>query len=114
MQGQALFNDGQANSMAKIVATQLATSGGNATFNQPDINSVNGFNPISSNLDIGLVLRRIRLLIRMELGQGRQHLLQLEFPGSSVTCPKDVTTPPIPAPYNTADLQEHIQELKLN
>lgn len=104
MQGQALFNDGQANSMAKIVATQLATSGGNATFNQPDINSVNGFNPISSNLDIGLVLGRLVLFDPDGTGPRTAAPTPAKFPGSSVTCPKDVTTPPIPAPYNTADL----------
>lgn len=103
MQGQALFNDGQANSMAKIVATQLATSGGNATFNQPDINSVNGFNPISSNLGIGLVLGRLVLFDPDGTGPRTPAPTPAKFPGSSVTCPKAVTTPALPAPYNTAD-----------
>jgi hypothetical protein len=103
MQGQALFNDGQANSMAKIVSTQLATSGGIATFNQPDINSVNGFNPISSNLGIGLVLGRLVLFDPDGTGTRTPAPTPAKFPGSSVTCPSSVTTPAIPAPYNTAD-----------
>ena len=35
MQGGALFNDGQNNSLAAIINTQLACAGGTATFNQP-------------------------------------------------------------------------------
>lgn len=42
-QAGALFNDAQNNSLAKILATQFSCVGGGA-FNQPDINSVNGFN----------------------------------------------------------------------
>lgn len=42
-QAGALFNDGQANSLGKILATQFACVGGGA-FNQPDIGSENGFN----------------------------------------------------------------------
>ena len=61
MQAQALFNESQANSLPRIMAKQFETVGGPATFNQPDINSVNGFNPISSNLGIGLVLGRLIL-----------------------------------------------------
>src|SRR6188768_273880 len=48
-QAGALFNAGQANSLPKILATQMQCVGGSATFNQPDINSVNGFNVQSSN-----------------------------------------------------------------
>lgn len=42
-QAGALFDEGQENSLAKILATQFACVGGGA-FNQPDINSENGFN----------------------------------------------------------------------
>lgn len=42
-QAGALFNEGQANSLAKILATQFSCVGGGA-FNQPDIGSENGFN----------------------------------------------------------------------
>ncbi len=42
-QAGALFNDGQNNSLGKILATQFACVGG-GTFNQPSINSQNGYN----------------------------------------------------------------------
>lgn len=42
-QAGALFNEGQANSLGKILANQFSCAGGGA-FNQPDINSENGFN----------------------------------------------------------------------
>lgn len=103
MQGQALFNDGQANSLARIMATQLAFAGGNATFNQPDINSVNGFNPISSNVGAGVILGRLVLFDPDGTGPRTAAPTPAKFPGSSVTCPSAVTTPALPAPYNTSD-----------
>lgn len=103
MQGQALFNVGQSNSLAKIMATQLAYAGGSSTFNQPDIGSVNGFNPISSNLGIGLILGRLVLFDPDGAGPRSAAPAPAKFPGSSVTCPTSVTTPALPAPYNTAD-----------
>jgi hypothetical protein len=103
MQGQALFNDGQANSLAKIMATQLSYAGGNATFNQPDINSVNGFNPISSNVGAGVILGRLVLFDPDGTGPRTAAPAPAKFPGSSVTCPAAVTTPALPAPYNTSD-----------
>jgi len=103
MQGQALFNDGQANSLAKIVATQLGYAGGSTTFNQPDINSVNGFNPISSNVGAGVILGRLILFDPDGTGPRSAGPSPAKFPGSSVTCPTPVTTPALPAPYNTAD-----------
>lgn len=42
-QAGALFNEGQTNSLGKILATQFTCVGG-GDFNQPDINSENGFN----------------------------------------------------------------------
>jgi hypothetical protein len=42
-QAGALFNEGQENSLAKILSTQFACVGGGA-FNQPAIRSVNGYN----------------------------------------------------------------------
>jgi hypothetical protein len=42
-QAGALYNEGQNNSLAKILATQFQCVGGGA-FNQPSINSENGFN----------------------------------------------------------------------
>ena len=64
-QAGALFNEGQANSLGKILATQFACVGGGA-FNQPDINSENGFNifvtpnPIINGTSI-VTLGRFRL-----------------------------------------------------
>ena len=103
MQAQALFNESQANSLPRIMAKQFETVGGPATFNQPDINSVNGFNPISSNLGIGLVLGRLILFDPDGSGPRSAAPTPAKFPGSAVTCPSAVTTPALPAPYNTAD-----------
>lgn len=44
VQGGALFNDGQANSLPAIINKQLACAGGTATFNQPNINATLGWN----------------------------------------------------------------------
>lgn len=107
MQGQALFNDGQANSLAKIMATQFAFAGGSATFNQPDINSVNGFNPISSNIGAGVILGRLVLFDPDgTTGPRTAAPYPAKFPGApAVTCPSAVSaTPALPAPYNTSDL----------
>ncbi len=41
----ALYNDGQANSIPAVMAEQFTAAGGGA-FNQPDINSENGFNTV--------------------------------------------------------------------
>jgi hypothetical protein len=43
-QSGALFNEGQTNSLPAILNKQFACVGGSATFNQPGINSENGFN----------------------------------------------------------------------
>ena len=40
----ALYNLGQENSIPALIATQLEAAGAPQTFNQPDINSVRGFN----------------------------------------------------------------------
>lgn len=45
-QSNALFNRGQQQSLPAILNKQFAVSGGVATFNQPNINSVNGFSGI--------------------------------------------------------------------
>jgi hypothetical protein len=105
MQGQALFNDGQANSLAKIMATQFGYAGGNATFNQPDIGSVNGFNPILSNPGAGLILGRLVLFDPDGTGPRSAAPFAAKFPGSpATTCPSaGPATPALPAPYNTAD-----------
>jgi len=114
MQGQALFNDGQANSLAKIMATQLAYAGGSATFNQPDINSVNGFNPINSNVGAGVILGRLVLFDPDGTGPRTAAPSPAKFPGSNVTCPSAVTTPALPAPYNTSDFPTAYGGVKAN
>ena len=49
----ALYTNGQAHSFANMLGTQFQISGvGGTTFNQPDINSVNGYSGIGSNNSI--------------------------------------------------------------
>lgn len=96
-QAGALFTEGQNNSLPKILSTQFANVGG-GSFNQPDINSVNGY---SSNP--GVVLGRFVLFDPDGSGPRTPAPYPAGFPGSHVTCPSDVVTPALPAPYNTAD-----------
>src|SRR5258708_5112762 len=99
-QAGALFTEGQNNSLPKIMATQFATVGG-GSFNQPDIGSVNGF---SSEPVSGYYLGRYILFDPDgSAGPRTPAPYPAHFPGSSVTCPSAVVTPPLPAPYNTAD-----------
>lgn len=86
-QAGALYDAGQNNSMAKMIAQQLNCAGGNATFNQPDINSFNGFNIQLSNPGQGIILGRMVL-----------------FDDGSGAVPAPAGAPGVPAPYNTADL----------
>jgi len=57
----ALYNDGQQNSVGALIATQLQFAGAPAAFNQPDINSENGFNTSVANPVNGTVLGRFKL-----------------------------------------------------
>ena len=112
LQAGALFNDGQSKSVAKIMATQFATVGGGA-FNQPDINSVNGFNASSSNPGAGVIRGRLVLFdpdgpvdpdgagCQVSRSPAPRAAGSLQ---STATCPSTVVTPAMPAPYNTADL----------
>ncbi|HEY3405439.1 MAG TPA: hypothetical protein VGK59_18780 [Ohtaekwangia sp.] len=102
-QAAALFNDGQASSLAEMLATQFECVGGSTTFNQPSINSVNGYNPLSSVPGV-ITLGRNILFDPDGSGPRTAAPYPAGFPGSAVTCPSAVTTPPLPAPYNTADL----------
>lgn len=109
-QASALFNEGQANSLPKILSTQFATVGG-GPFNQPDINSVNGF---SSNP--GIVLGRLILFdpdgptvfdskgVPIS-GTRTAAPFPSGYPGAPApTCPSaGSATPALKAPYNTAD-----------
>lgn len=102
-QAGALFNAGQANSLPKIIAKQLECVGGPVTFNQPDINSVNGYN-IQSSIPGVITLGRLVLFDPDgTTGVRTPAPYPAGFPGSSVTCPSPVTTPALPAPYNVAD-----------
>jgi hypothetical protein len=82
-QAGALFNEGQANSLPKILAKQFACAGGSATFNQPDVNSVNGcYNYPACTLG--------RLILYDPDGTG------------PVTASPTPSNPTLPAPFNTA------------
>ncbi len=112
MQAGSLFNDGQAVSMGKMLADQFTTVGGGA-FNQPDIGSVNGFNSSASNPGGGIIRGRFLLFdpdgdVDPD-GTGCQTSRSAGpkaagTPLTTTTCPSTVTTPAMPAPYNTADL----------
>lgn len=76
----ALYTDAQNNSFPNILASQLQISGiGGGTFNQPDINSANGFNPFFSDLGAGQIAGRT--------------FLDLSIPGPSPTVGE------LPGPY---------------
>ncbi len=109
MQGGALFDAGQSTSIPKILATQFALAGG-GTFNQPDINSVNGFNPTFSVVPTVIVGRLVLFDADGSLdpdGAGCQVSRSAaprptNSPASTSTCPSTVATPVMPAPYNSA------------
>lgn len=90
-QAGALFTEGQNNSLGTIIADKLECVGGATAFNQPDINSVNGYNATYSNPGAGVILGRLIL-----------------FDSDGATGPKGplptpAGAPGVPAPYNTAD-----------
>ena len=102
----ALFNSGQAGSLPKIMAQQFAYAGGSATFNQPDINSVNGYNV---QLSVPGVITLGKLVLfdpDGSTGPRTASPYPSGYPGAAaVTCPSAVAaTPALPAPFNTADL----------
>ncbi|MCE2733353.1 MAG: SGNH/GDSL hydrolase family protein [Flammeovirgaceae bacterium] len=112
-QAGALFNEGQANSFPSIMAKQFAFVSENDEFNQPNINSVNGYNSSVSNPGAGLILGRLVLfdpdgatdpdgagcLVSRSPGPAAANT-----PATSRTCPTPQNTPAVPAPYNSADL----------
>ena len=58
----ALYTDGQNNSFPNLLAGQLSTSGvGGGSFEQPDINSANGFNSSFSDVANGVIAGRTEL-----------------------------------------------------
>ena len=84
-QAGALFESGQNESLAKILANQFVYAGGSATFNQPTIISKNGcYNPTG-----GCTL-------------GRLVLFDADGTGTAKTpAPTPSGAPGVPAPYNT-------------
>lgn len=92
-QAGALFNDGQKNSFPAILSKQFSLAQGTTlTFNQPDINSVNGYNSSYSNPGAGVI-------------RGRLVLFTPDTDGSTAhVAPTPAGQPGVPAPYNTADL----------
>jgi len=95
-QAGALFDAAQNNSMAKMIAKQLECAGGSAVFNQPDINSYNGYNVQLSDLNQGIIL-------------GRLILFDADGNGPGSAAPAPAGAPGIPAPYNTADIPTPFQ-----
>ncbi|MFM8832022.1 MAG: hypothetical protein ACKOEV_00010, partial [Cytophagales bacterium] len=96
-QAGALFTEGQKNSLGAILAQQFATVGGGA-FNQPDINSVNGFNTTTTNPPAGsaTILGRIVLFDPDGSGPRTAGPAALGTPARTVTCPSTVSTPAVP------------------
>ncbi|MCD9014354.1 SGNH/GDSL hydrolase family protein [Parachryseolinea silvisoli] len=90
-QAGALFTEGQNHSLGLIIADKLKCVGGAATFNQPDINSVNGYNATYSNPGGGVV-------------RGRLILFDSDGTGPKGPLPTPAGAPGVPAPYNTADI----------
>lgn len=101
-QANALFTDGQNESIGKIIHQQMVYAGATGDFNQPDINSVNGYSGMAGPIVLG------RLVLYDPDGAGPRSA----GPAASgtperpaVTCPSAVpATPAVPAPYNTGDL----------
>ncbi|MEO1054690.1 MAG: hypothetical protein AAFX87_28925 [Bacteroidota bacterium] len=78
----ALYNNGQSQSFPALLAQQLAIDGiGGGDFNQPDINSENGFNFVLPNPDptTGAILGRL--------------ILDTSIPGPIPTAPGDLIAP---------------------
>jgi lysophospholipase L1-like esterase len=96
-QAGALFNEGQQNSLGAILAKQFATVGGGA-FNQPDINSVNGFNTTTTNPPVpgGPILGRLVLFDPDGTGPRGAGPAALGTPARTVSCPSSVSTPAVP------------------
>jgi hypothetical protein len=90
-QAGALFTEGQQNSFPLILSKQFSIAQGSTiTFNQPDINSVNGYNSAYSNPGAGVILGRLVLFA----ADGVQ----------AHAVPTPAGYPGVPSPYNTADV----------
>lgn len=62
-QSGALFDEGQANSLPAILAESFEEVGMSDSFDQPDIDSENGFNSAFSNLGAGVIAGRLILTL---------------------------------------------------
>ncbi|HEV8514218.1 MAG TPA: hypothetical protein VGQ59_13140 [Cyclobacteriaceae bacterium] len=90
-QAGALFTEGQNNSFPLILSKQFSIAQGTTlAFNQPDINSVNGYNSSYSNPTASVIRGRMILFAADNV---QAHAL-----------PTPSATPGVPAPYNTAEL----------
>jgi hypothetical protein len=96
-QAGALFTTGQQNSLGAILAKQFSTAGGGA-FNQPDINSVNGFNTTTTNPPFagGPILGKLVLFDPDGAGPRTAAPAATGTPARTATCPSTVTTPAVP------------------
>jgi hypothetical protein len=88
VQGGALFDDGQANSLPLIINKQLECAGASSTFNQPNINATLGWNLFSQPF----------LLDNTKPIEGR---LLLQY-SSSPSCKANASDPDVFAPKPTA------------
>lgn len=101
-QSAALFTDGQNESLAAILATQFAGVNDNAAFNQPSINSENGFSSSFSSVGGGIFRGRL-ILFDPDGGTGPRTPGPTPSGSTGGTAPcTGVVTPALPAPYNTA------------
>ncbi len=88
-QAGALFTEGQKNSFPSILSKQFSIAQGSTlAFNQPDINSVNGYNSSYSNPGAGVILGRMILFAADNVQ------------ADALPTPAGATG--VPAPYNTA------------
>jgi lysophospholipase L1-like esterase len=102
-QANALFTDGQNESIGKIIHQQMVYAGATGEFNQPDINSENGFSGFIPSTTVPLG----RLILYDPDGSGPRSAgpAASATPArtASGTAPCNVLeTPALPAPYNTA------------
>ncbi len=102
-QANALFTEGQEESIGKIIHQQMVYAGATGEFNQPDINSANGFSGFIPSTTIPLG----RLVLYDPDGTGPRSA----GPAASATPARDASgtapcnvleTPAVPAPYNSA------------
>ncbi len=86
-QAGALFTDGQNNSYPNIMASQFAYVSTNDPFDQPSINSANGYYGMAGPLVLGRLI-----------------LFDSDGTGPKTPSPTPSGVPGVPEPYNTADL----------